>query len=63
MEKSHISDRAHSILAHIESESVELSREIKIPVEQCRNLLLNRVNKYMVEGNTEFKSEDDLKNN
>lgn len=58
MEKVTPKEQMYYILGCTEAKALELSKEIDVPFEQCRNFLLNQVIKYLKTKSQSISSED-----
>lgn len=61
LEKNTPKERMYYILGCTEAKALELSKEIDVPVEQCRNFLLNQVIKYLKTNSQDIYNEDLIK--
>lgn len=59
MEKATANEQMYYILGCTQAKALELSKEIDVPVEQCRDFLLNQVIKYL-RTNSQSVSPEDL---
>lgn len=59
MEKATAKEQMYYILGCTQAKALELSKEIDVPVEQCRDFLLNQVIKYL-RTNSQSVSPEDL---
>lgn len=58
MKKVTSKEQMYYILGCTEAKALELSKEIDVPVEQCRNFLLNQVIKYLKTKSQSISLED-----
>lgn len=58
MEKATPKEQMYYILGCTQAKALELSKEIDVPIEQCRNFLLNQVIKYLKDNSQTINLED-----
>ena len=58
MEKVTPNEQMYYILGCTQAKALELSKEIDVPVEQCRNFLLNQVINYLKTKSQHISLED-----
>lgn len=61
LEKAKATEKMHYILGCTEVKAIVLSKEIDLPVEKCRNFLLNQVIKYLKTNSRNVDIEDLIK--